>query len=94
MEFGQTGHWGQYMGADYVRTELGWNVRHCRPAVKGDNSYEICRCELCSTDCHYSAFYCGRMKQAGWLIMMERAYWKHRDEAVSKREMAKKEIHC
>lgn len=87
MEFGHTGHWGKYMGDDYVKTEWGWNVRHCRPATKEETfykSYETCMCELCSSNCHYSAFYCGRMKQAGWLMMLEREYWKSKDAAKNK----------
>lgn len=95
MEFGQTGHYGQYMGDDYVKTAWGWNVRYCRPATREETfhkSYEVCQCSSCSTDPHYSTYYCGRLKQAGWMGMLERDYWKHRDEIVSKQEMANKKV--
>lgn len=96
MDFGQTGNYGQYKGKDYVKTEWGWNVRYCRPATKEETfkrSYEVCQCSLCALPdtCHYSAFYCGREKEAGYVGMLERDYWKYR-ETLSEQKMAEEEI--
>jgi hypothetical protein len=83
MEFGQPGQYGQYMSDDYVKTQWGWNVRYCRPATKDETfqkSWETCMCCGCSSDGHYSEFYCGRMKASGYLANLERFYWRNRGQ--------------
>jgi hypothetical protein len=75
---------GIYIMSDFVKTQWGWNVRYKRPATRDEafgSGMDVCMCALCSTDCHYSAYYCGRLKSEGYVTMLERYYRERRAQS-------------
>lgn len=77
----------QFIVSDIEKTEFGWNVRAQRPATRHEMIHQsrwVCMCSNCalSDKCQYSAFYCARTKETGYIMMIERYYWNNGNQTV------------
>jgi hypothetical protein len=60
-------------------SEYGWNIRRHQPATESEQwstPREVCLCPLCCVDPHYSWYYCGRLKNEGYIGMLENHYFR------------------